>query len=167
MRSFAVNKQVQRHDTTSNNNNRSLCTDVNINYFGLLARGSATPGMLTVVVVPRGKLKSERGIIFFFPLLKDAGSSRGSRRDISKQTGNLLEGRIYFPAQTGVDTRQPDSLMIVQQCCEPLSFWRIRIQELKNRYGSGSIPNFDTDPDPGKNDTDQDPGKKGFSTKKI
>ena len=123
MRSFAVNKQVQRHDTTSNNNNRSLCTDVNINYFGLLARGSATPGMLTVVVVPRGKLKSERGIIFFFPLLKDAGSSRGSRRDISKQTGNRLEGRIYFPAQTGVDTRQPDSLMIVKQCCGSLSFW--------------------------------------------
>ena len=124
MRSFAVNKQVQRHDTTSNNNNnRSLCTDVNINYFGLLARGSATPGMLTVVVAPRGKLKSERGIIFFFPLPKDAGSSRGSRRDISKQTGNRLEGRtMYFPAQTGVDTRQPDSLMIVKQCCGSLSF---------------------------------------------
>ena len=42
----------------------------NINYFGLLARGSATPGMLTVVVAPRGKLKSERGIICSFPSLK-------------------------------------------------------------------------------------------------
>ena len=88
----------------------------------LLAAQPRAQGMLTVVVAPRGKLKSERGIIFFFPLLKDAGSSRGSRRDISKQTGNLLEGRIYFPAQTGVDTRQPDSLMIVKQCCGSLSF---------------------------------------------
>ena len=131
MLSFAVNKQVQRHDTTSNNNNRSLCTDVNINYFGLLARGSATPGLLTVVVVPRGKLKSERGIIFFFPLLKDAGSSRGSRRDISKQTGNRLEGRIYFPAQTGVDTRQPDSLMITSVLRILIILIWIRIQELK------------------------------------
>ena len=28
----------------------------------------------------------------------------------------------------------------------------------KIRYGSGSRPNFDTDPDPGNNDTDPDPG---------
>ena len=34
-------------------------------------------------------------------------------------------------------------------------------------YGSGSRPNFDTDPNPGKNYTDPDPGKKEFSTKKI
>ena len=27
----------------------------------------------------------------------------------------------------------------------------------KIRYGSGSSPNFDTDPDPGKNDIDLDP----------
>ena len=34
----------------------------------------------------------------------------------------------------------------------------IRIQDLKKiRYGSGSSPNFDTDPDPGKNDIDLDP----------
>ena len=45
---------------------------------------------------------------------------------------------------------------------------RIRIQDpKKNRYGSGSRPNFDTDPEPGINDTNPDPGKKGFSTKKI
>ena len=30
----------------------------------------------------------------------------------------------------------------------------------KIRYGSGSRPNVDTDPDSGKNDTDTDPGKK-------
>ena len=37
------------------------------------------------------------------------------------------------------------------------------------RDRSGSRPNFETDPDPDKNDTDpySDPGKKGFSTKKI
>ena len=29
----------------------------------------------------------------------------------------------------------------------------------KTRYRFGSRPNFDTDPDPGKNDTDLDPGK--------
>ena len=36
----------------------------------------------------------------------------------------------------------------------------------KIRYGSGSRPNFNTDPDPGKNDTgtNQDPSKRGFST---
>ena len=37
----------------------------------------------------------------------------------------------------------------------------------KIRYGSGSRPNFDTDPDPGKNDTDPDSAKKGLSTTKI
>ena len=37
----------------------------------------------------------------------------------------------------------------------------------KTRYGSGSRANFDTDPDPGKNDTNPDPGKKGLSTEKI
>ena len=30
----------------------------------------------------------------------------------------------------------------------------------KIRYGSGSRVNFDTDPDPGKNNTDPDPAKK-------
>ena len=30
----------------------------------------------------------------------------------------------------------------------------------KIRYGSGSRPNFDTDPDPGQNDTGPDPSKK-------
>ena len=30
----------------------------------------------------------------------------------------------------------------------------------KMHYGSGSSPNFDMDPDPGKNNTDPDPGKK-------
>ena len=34
----------------------------------------------------------------------------------------------------------------------------------KIRYGSGSRPNFDTDPDPRKNDADPDPG---FRTRKI
>ena len=46
----------------------------------------------------------------------------------------------------------------------------IRIQDLpKFRYGSGSRPNIDTDPDPGKNNTDpdKDPDKKEISTRKI
>ena len=50
--------------------------------------------------------------------------------------------------------------------------WRIRRYHFdtdpgqeKNRFGSGSRPNFDTDPDPGKND--MDPGKKEFSIRKI
>ena len=37
---------------------------------------------------------------------------------------------------------------------------RIRLQDIKIRYGSGPRPNFDTDPDPGKNDKDPAPGKK-------
>ena len=37
----------------------------------------------------------------------------------------------------------------------------------KIRYGSGSRPNFVTDPDPVENDTDPDLGKNGFSTRKI
>ena len=34
-------------------------------------------------------------------------------------------------------------------------------------YESGSRPNFDTEPGPGKNDTDPDPDKKLVSTRKI
>ena len=37
----------------------------------------------------------------------------------------------------------------------------------KIRYWSGFKPNFDTDPDPGKNYTDPDPGNKKYSTRKI
>ena len=41
----------------------------------------------------------------------------------------------------------------------------------KIRYGSGSRVNFDTDPDPGKNDMDPDPAKKdqvpGKSSKSV
>ena len=37
----------------------------------------------------------------------------------------------------------------------------------KIRYGSGSRTNFDTDPDPGKNDSGPDPGTKRLSTRKI
>ena len=37
----------------------------------------------------------------------------------------------------------------------------------KPRYGSGSRPSFETNPETGKSDTDPDPGKKGFRTRKI